>query len=141
MKYRHIYILTTVFAIIILGGLFFLFYQETSVPSISLSQELKGKTVAVYIEDTLTKTTAPITDSTSVLDLLIALQKEHQFLFETESYKDLGKIVVTIGHHTNGDRGEVWHYYVNGELPIVSPDAYFLNSGDQLEWRFAQPSI
>ena len=55
-------------------------------------------------------------------------------------YKDfpgLGSLVDQIGEKKNGDGGKYWQYWVNGDYAKVGADAYGINPGDSILWKFA----
>lgn len=46
--------------------------------------------------------------------------------------------VERLGYRSNGDDNMYWQYYVNGEMPWVGADKYFLSNGDTLMWKFEE---
>jgi len=57
------------------------------------------------------------------------------FMLKTKNY-DVGIFVEAIGNKENGQEGNYWLYYVNGEMPQVSADKKELNAGDKVEFKF-----
>ncbi|HEY4502756.1 MAG TPA: DUF4430 domain-containing protein [Candidatus Paceibacterota bacterium] len=140
MPYKNLFITALILMVVIsLIGIFF--YRQLGPYGKAGENPEKEHTVTIYIEDTLTETIVPLTDTITALDLLTLLSEKYVFALETEPYKNLGVIVTKIGHHANGDRGEFWQYYVNGKKPLENSDAFPLHDGDLLEWRFAPSSI
>lgn len=72
----------------------------------------------------------------SVLDVLentMALQK---LLFESKEYPGMGTLVTRIHGRANGENENYWQYWVNNEKSSVAADAYKLQGGEWIEWKF-----
>jgi hypothetical protein len=55
---------------------------------------------------------------------------------DSQDYGEMGILVKQIGDKKNGDNGQSWIYYVNGEQAQVSASKYQMKPGDKVEWRF-----
>jgi hypothetical protein len=71
--------------------------------------------------------------------LKIFSQKEN-FSVLTKDY-DFGIFIESIGEKKNGEGGNYWLYYVNGQMPPVAADKYVLKSGDKVEFKFEKSNF
>ncbi len=71
----------------------------------------------------------------SALDLVIRAGMRENFTVETKKY-DFGTIVESIDGVRGGDQKKYWLYYVNGKQATVGADAYKVQSGDTIDFRF-----
>lgn len=65
---------------------------------------------------------------------LLALKN---IVFASKEFSGLGTLVEQIGEKKNGDGGRYWQYWINGNYAKVGADAYGVNSGDSILWKFA----
>lgn len=72
---------------------------------------------------------------TTVFDLLKEGTGELDLVLKTKTY-DFGVLIEAIGDKENGENGNYWLYYVNGEMPAVSVDKKEINLGDKIEFKF-----
>lgn len=73
-------------------------------------------------------------------NLFAALEKitaDKKIQFEFQDYKDLGKLVVKIGHKKNGEGDKYWQYWVNNKHAQIDAGQYILKAGDVVEWKFS----
>lgn len=71
-----------------------------------------------------------------------ALQKavaQANISMKYQTYEGLGVLVTDIAGLTNGQDGKYWVYEVNNQKIAVAADAYPLQSGDRLTWKFVIP--
>lgn len=71
----------------------------------------------------------------TAFDLLKMETAKFSIALKTEKYSN-GVFIETIGGKTNGQGGEYWLYYVNGEFANVSADKKILKPGDKVEFKF-----
>lgn len=71
----------------------------------------------------------------TVFDLLKEGTGELDLVLKTKTY-DFGVLIEAIGDKENGEHGNYWLYYVNGEMPAVSVDKKEINLGDKIEFKF-----
>ncbi len=77
------------------------------------------------------------TTSTTVLEYLRRVNQDYPVLnLKLKNYQDLGVLVVGLGALINGQDNKYWHYFVNGDLPLVGADKYVFQDGDLIEWKF-----
>ncbi len=75
--------------------------------------------------------------STTVLEYLRRVNQDYPALnLKLKDYQDLGVLVVGLGTLVNGQDNKYWHYFVNGNLPLLGADKYIFQDGDLIEWKF-----
>lgn len=122
---------------IIAGG--FAYTQFIQTPSPAQTENSRTISVTFAIESVLPAHAADVAAGTTVLELLRAESAEKGFTLAEKEYAGLGILVEQIGEYKNGTDSKYWHYYVNGKLAPVGVDAYVLQSGDAIEWKFHAP--
>ena len=80
-----------------------------------------------------------VAEGTSALTVLTDAVGEHGIPFRTKEYAGMGTLVEKIGDDENGTGGKYWMYYVNGAFALVGADAYVVQEGDVVEWKFELP--
>ncbi|MFA6908573.1 MAG: DUF4430 domain-containing protein [Patescibacteria group bacterium] len=74
--------------------------------------------------------------NTTAFDLLNRASMRENFVVETKSY-DFGVSVEAIDGIRGGTaEGHYWIYYINGKMATVGADAYVVQPGDSIEFRY-----
>lgn len=72
----------------------------------------------------------------TVLDIMREKTTAENISFESKEYSGMGTLITSINGRTNGDRKNYWQYWVNNSKPNVGADAYKLQGGELIEWKF-----
>ena len=102
-------------------------------------QEAPAISATIAVDGVLPKETRALAIGTSALQLLIASADEKNLEIRTKEYPGMGTLVEKIGSAENGADGKYWMYYVNGVFAPIGADAYVIQPGDILEWKFEVP--
>ncbi len=76
------------------------------------------------------------TPGQTLLDVMQASFKKEHIDVGLKEYAGLGTLVTKIGGKENGKDKRYWQYWVNGKHPDIGADAYVLQPGDVVEWKF-----
>lgn len=77
-------------------------------------------------------------DST-VYSLLKRCSTQNGFSVESTYYEEYdSRLLTSIKGDINGENGNYWQYFVNGELPELGCDKYHVSNGDHIAWKFEQ---
>ncbi len=129
----------------ILAGL--VVYRSASVqespPREPVSQEVnqQAEVVVVFKEgcsdsSCRAQKSVPFEEGMSALSIL----EQAGFTLQTKAYS-FGTFVEAIDGVQGGEGNRYWMYYVNGTLGPVAADAYGINPGDRVEWKFEQSRL
>ena len=64
------------------------------------------------------------------------IAQKQNWLIDSEDYGELGVLITQIKDLKNGQNQKYWQYSINGQMPMVSVDKYFLQPNDHIEWKF-----
>ena len=108
---------------------------------VKISQEKAEKKIMLIIdsdEGLLSKAIEIETEFKEGMTAFNLLSDEAEKLNLTLKFKtyDMGVFIEAIGDKENGEDGEYWLYYVNGEMPQLAADKQLLNPGDKIEFKF-----
>ncbi len=123
-------------AILSLGAVL---YYTTPVASSPVIQETNAVSVSLSIEGVLSKETYAVPVNSSALTFLVDETEKLRIAIRAKEYAGMGTLIEKIGEFQNGTDGKYWMYYVNGELALVGADAYVMQEGDSIEWKFKVP--
>ena len=137
-----------ILGIIMLAGVWLLFFQEFNQPAsigqveIEIEKEIKNEATLTINsgEENIQIFESEFKQGTTAFDLLKNKAEETGLILETKVY-DFGTLVETIGDQKNGDEGKYWLYYINNEMPMVAVDKQELNPGDKVEFKFEKSSF
>lgn len=102
-------------------------------------EETRTFDVTLTVAGVYPRSTVSVTETTTALQLLRESSRSSGFAVSEKEYAGLGTLVERIGDFQNGDGGKYWTYYVNESFAPVGADAYVLQPGDAIEWRFELP--
>lgn len=77
-----------------------------------------------------------IKPGTSAIDLLNEVSAANNIAVEYQEF-EFGRFVQKIGD-TAGDSSHYWGFYVNGSMADVGADAYILNDGDSIAFKYSE---
>lgn len=137
-----------ILGIIMLAGVWLLFFQEFNQPAsigqveIEIEKEIKNEATLTINsgEENIQIFESEFKQGTTAFDLLKNKAEETGLILETKVY-DFGTLIETIGDQKNGDEGKYWLYYINNEMPMVAVDKQELNPGDKVEFKFEKSSF
>lgn len=73
----------------------------------------------------------------TAFSLLQRSSMKRGFALEFTYYEQFDAILIdSINNAASGTEGRYWQYYVNGELPTIGADKYFVSNGDSLRFSF-----
>ena len=139
------FFLGLIFSIIILVGIWLLFFQEFNQPAsvgrveIEAEEEIKQEVTLIINsgEESIKTFESEFNQGITAFDLLKDKAEELDLTLETKIY-DIGVLIEAIGDKTNGDEGKYWLYYINNEMPMVAADKKELSPGDEVEFKFEE---
>ncbi len=73
-----------------------------------------------------------VTNGTSVFQIL-----NQTFPINYKEYKGLGVFIISI-NNISQNRTHSWVYFVNGKLPKISADKYFLYTNSTIKWKLVK---
>lgn len=79
--------------------------------------------------------TFDLSEPATALDLVLRASQRENFSVETTAY-DFGTIIDSIDGIAGGDQNRYWLYYVNNQQATVGADAYQVQPGDIVEFRY-----
>ena len=132
-------ILLTVLGILILLGVFGSVRIAEAPRATPSAKQAPMVGVILTIDDVSPAHANSIPSGTTLLALMQSVSKSAGFTMKTKEYAGMGTLITALGTFENGADKKYWHYYVNGKLAPVGADAYVLQSGDTIEWKFVAP--
>lgn len=136
MSRRLVISLYVALALFTIGGA--LYYAAPTVLA-PVTEAPRDITASLSIESALPLETHTIPSNISALAFLINETTEHSIPIQTKEYPGMGTLVETIGEFRNGTDSKYWLYYVNGTSAPVGADAYVVQEGDSIEWKYEIP--
>ncbi|HBT81540.1 TPA: hypothetical protein DEB04_02350 [Candidatus Giovannonibacteria bacterium] len=86
-----------------------------------------GRTEAIEIEVDGTK---------NLFQVMKEVLTEQEIEFSYESYSGLGELITKIGDKKNGEGGNYWQFWINGNYSMVGASSYIVKPADIIEWKF-----
>lgn len=134
---KKIYILILVLALIVISGTAIIYFKglpntpQENKSYLQAGQKEKVTLTVNYGGENSQTFDISYKEGKSALDLL----QDTGLALEVKTY-DFGVLIESINGIKNGDSGNYWLYYVNGEAPMVSADKQKVNPGDKIEFKF-----
>jgi hypothetical protein len=82
------------------------------------------------------------TKNMTVANFLFECAEHYNFSINANYWQGYDSLFVkAINNIENGEDGNYWQYYVNGEYAQVGCSLYHLHDNDVVEWRFESPIV
>lgn len=103
--------------------------SETAAQSVSLMFDYGDGTVKTYEN-------VAFTEGQTLFDVTKAAIEGAGLTFKFQPPGQYGILIDQIGHMPGGTDGKYWLWYENNRMGQVASDAYKLQNGDVIEWKF-----
>jgi hypothetical protein len=109
-------------------------------PTLAPTSVPKSATVIINLKNhKITSLNNDLSTDVSALSLLRTVTTRQNLDLQTKVYS-FGTLVESIAGQKNTPQ-LAWIYYVNGNSADVGADAYLVQPGDTIEWKYTQPSF
>lgn len=125
--------------ILVLGFLNFSPKDTTEVSNATSELEQNDIVVSLIIANKHSDESFTVSKGDTILDTLAILDEfEPEMQLGTKYYEGLGALVVSMYGLENGTDDQYWQYEIDGVMPQIGADAYKLQGGEEIKWKFTE---